>query len=102
MTRSSKSGSRTTSHSKSNSSERRSTLEPDSFATASSSSWSSFSARTNSPAERDLKQTPAEPVDFSPSSASSVMRAVEIANSRSPAASLSFLRPKRTLPRPKR
>src|ERR687887_2698272 len=77
-------------------SSRRSSFDPDSFATASSSSCSSFSARTNSPAESDLKQTPAEPAGFRSSSVWSVIRAVEIANSRSRAGSLSFFRPKRT------
>src|SRR5512132_2437441 len=99
-TSSSKSLSRTISHSKPNSSPRRSIFECDSCATESSSSWSSFSARTNSAAERGLKRTAASPVGFSPSSVSSVIRAVEIAKSFSCCAFASFLRPKRTSVRP--
>src|ERR1043166_1159907 len=48
-----------------------------------------------------LKQTPAAPAGFRSSSDSSVIRAVEIANRRSLAGSLSLLRPKRTSRRPK-
>src|SRR5678815_2344188 len=59
VTRSSKSPSRTISHSKPSSSVRRSTFDPDSAATESSSSCSSFSVRTKSPAESALKQPPA-------------------------------------------
>src|SRR6476659_669546 len=99
-TSSSKSLSRTISHSKPNSSPRRSTFECDSCATESSSSWSSFSARTNSAADNGLNTTAASPVGFSPSSVSRVIRAVEIAKSFSCCAFGSFFRPKRTSVRP--
>ncbi len=89
-----------TSHSKPKSSDFRSIFDSDFCAAKSSSSCSSFSARTNSPADSGLKQSAAAPADFSPSSASSVMRAVEIANRRSLLASLSFFRPKRTSVKP--
>jgi hypothetical protein len=71
------------SHSNPNSSPRRSIFECESRAATSSSSWSSFSARTNSAAESGLKTTAASPVGFSPSSVSSVIRAVVIAKSLS-------------------
>src|SRR4029079_12100987 len=100
-TSSSKSLSRTINHSKPNSSPRRSTFECDSCATESSSSCSSFSARTNSAAESGLNTTAESPVGFSPSSVSSVIRAVEIANSFSCCAFGSYFRPKRTSVRPK-
>src|SRR5262249_17962664 len=78
----------------------RSTFDCESRAATSSSSCSSFSARTKSPAERGLKTTPAEPAGVSPSSVSSVTAAVERAKMRSDCAGLSFFRPKRTSRRP--
>src|SRR5207244_7610083 len=90
----------TTSHSSPGSSLFRSSVEAVSGTSASSISCSSSSARTNSPEESDSKQTPAEPAGFRSSPVSSVIRAVEIANSRSRAGSWSFLRPERTSLRP--
>ena len=74
---------------------------PDVCATTPRSSSIACSARTNSPAESDLKTTPATPAGLRPSSVSSVICAVERAKSRSSFAPLSFFLPKRTSPRPK-
>src|SRR5205823_12937468 len=61
----------------------------------------SWSAAVNSPAESGLKMTAPTPAVLSEHSVSSVTAAVEMANSRSAAGAFSFLRPKRTSPRPK-
>ena len=97
---SSKSESSTISHSNPYSSERRRMREPYVLAATSSSSWSSFSARTKSLADSGLKQTAAAPPGLRPSSVSMVIRAVVSAQSLSLRASGSFLRPSRTSRRP--
>src|SRR6188768_2075010 len=79
---------------------RRSSFEPESPATPSSSCWRSFSARTKSPAESGLKTTPAAPALRSPSSVSSVTAAVVSAKRRSRAGPASFFLPRRTSRRP--
>jgi hypothetical protein len=75
-------------------------LEPELCAATSSSSCSSFSARTKSPADSGLKVTAALPAGRRPSSVASVTCAVESANSWSVEASLSFLRPNSVSNRP--
>src|SRR6266404_1372725 len=61
----------------------------------------SWSACVNSPAESGLKMTAPTPAVFSEHSVCSVTAAVVSAKRRSPAGPRSFLRPKRTSPRPK-
>src|SRR3954468_3099476 len=81
-------------------SSRRSSFDPDSEATLSSSCCRSFSARTNSPAESGLKTIPPAPALLSPSSVSRVTAAVVSAKSRSRAGPASFFLPRRTSRRP--
>src|SRR5215213_6587853 len=81
-------------------SERRLTFDPESMAATPRSSSMSRSACMNSPAESGLKTTAATRSGLRSSSVSRVTCAVESAKRRSRFAPLSFLRPKRTSPRP--
>src|SRR5918996_900074 len=100
VTRSSKCGSRTTTHWKPYVSERRRTCERALWAATPRSSSISRSARANSLAERGLKTTAAAPEGRRPSSVSSVICAVERAKSLSSFAPLRRFRPKRMSVRP--
>ena len=90
------------SHSKPNESFLRSIFEPASAATESSSCSRSLAARANSPADIGLKITAATPAVFSPSSTSSVTRAVDSSNRLSSETAAERLRPRRTSLSPKR